>query len=409
MDNIQRVGWGLIHHQDEDPAVLEAIDALFQHRHKAINDKRLVQKFVYRAGDDATRWLERHQVPRGSVNPQKVPLYLLVVGSPARIPFAFTHALDLEYAVGRLHFATAQEYARYAQSVIDYETKSVGNRKEAVFFATRHPGDKPTESSADTLVKPLIGANGAGGVAAGHGFQTRQFWGEAATKAALQSVLASSSPPAFLLAAAHGAEWPKDDDLQRGAQGALVCQEWPLHMPLRPQDYFSAADVGDDAQLHGLVAFFFACFSAGAPVQGRYFDRKKIIFGDATRPQITGEPFIAALPQRLLAHPNGGALACIGHIDKVWSASFMTQEPRLEPFQHSLSAILSGLPVGMALMDFNDKFAAVSADLSGKLFEGDSELVSPKNVDAWLLRNDAEGYVLLGDPAVRLRVEELKQ
>jgi hypothetical protein len=30
-------------------------------------------------------------------------------------------------------------------------------------------------------------------------------------------------------------------------------------------------------------------------------------------------------------------------------------------------------------------------------------------VDAWLLRNDAEGYVLLGDPAVRLRVEELTQ
>jgi len=417
IDQIETVGWGILYHKEEDPEVLKALRPLIDHRSAQIKNPAIVHELTYGehgAAQSVAHWLDQHGLAIGSMDPTKVPFYLLIIGSPERIPFAFGHLLDLQYAVGRLHFATAAEYARYANSVITYERGEIHNRKEMLFFAPFDETDRAIKASATQLVNPLIASFGtqSGGIATSAGFQTKALLGKDATKAALHQLLVPESPtiepPALLFSATHGAEWKLADERQLTTQGALVCQRNGKDHPLRPEEYFSAADLPDEAQVHGLITFFFACYGAGTPTHYRYLDNKQVTQKKRNPPRLAASPFIAALPQRLLAHPNGGALACIGHVDKVFTTSFMSQgrEPRLDAFRSGLTGLLAGKPVGLALMDFNDRFAMKSAELSGRIDAGEAAL-SDKMIYDWLIRNDAEGYLLLGDPAVCLKPEQM--
>ena len=127
--------------------------------------------------------------------------------------------------------------------------------------------------------------------------------------------------------------------------------------------------------------------------------------------KIAEQPFVAALPQRLLSHPNGGALAVLGHVERAWGYSIKPPGvgAQLQPFRNLIGRILSGEPVGNSTKDFSDKYAVLSAELLSELDESqpggkpkDSELAWK-----WIERNDAQNYVVLGDPAVRVRVDLL--
>lgn len=414
--NLKQTGWGIVFAVSEDPAVIAALQPLIKHRREEIGaaPKAILLEAEYRAGESYRDWLKRHGVAPVNVKPNKVPFYLLLVGSPEQIPFSFGYQLDLDYAVGRLHFDTAAEYEQYAQSVVAYETgNSVPNAKEAVFFGTKHPLDKATNLSANLLMKPLtdgVPNDGEPPIADDFGFRQKKLIGQNAKKAALAEVLsppAGTASPAFLFTATHGLEWDMADARQRQQQGALVCQDWQYLKPPSPNHYFAASDLAAEARVHGLISFNFACFGAGTPKFDRFANQP----GTPTLP-IANQAFLAALPQALLSHPNGGALACIGHVERAWGCSILTEGvDTIQPFKNAIGRILLGQRVGLALKDFNEKYANVSTELVSLLEEikrFGKQVPDKLLAMRWTERNDAESYVVLGDPAVRLRVDKLQ-
>ncbi len=416
--DVTQAGWGIVFAAGESEAVKQALQPLIEHRRQQIKNDGIVKILEYKPGEKWEEWLGHHGVAPGSVQPGKIPFYLLLIGSPAKMPFEFGHLLDVEYSVGRLDFDTPQEYSLYAHSLIDYETSaSVPNRKEAVFFAPRHPFDPATKMSADFLINPLVDGTPAventpalPGVAELWGFKARKIWGDAATKSALAEVVqpADQRPPALLFTASHGIGFPKGDRKQILDQGALVCQDWKGFGSIKPEQYFSAADVGNGSRVQGTVIFHFACYGGGTPAQDLYVHKP-----GQPPPQIAEQPFIASLPKKWLAHSGGSALAVIGHVERAWGYSILAPYAgqQIQTFQNTLGRILIGQPIGYALKDFNERYAALSTGLSSMLQQaGWGANIDPEALTTrWIERNDAEGYILIGDPAATIRIQDLQE
>jgi hypothetical protein len=407
--DLRQAGWGIVFHSAEDDAVKKSLAPLIEHRRAQVGDETKIKILEYKSGEKRETWLARHSIGIGSVRPEKVPYYLLLIGSPESIPFLFRHQLGVEYGVGSLHFDTADEYSRYAAGVIDYETReAIPTSKEAIFFGVRHPFDAATQMSADRLIKPLTEPSADGekiGLAEKYGFRSRKILAADATKKALAATLSpppDEKPASLLFTASHGMGFPAGHPQQKTGQGALLCQDWPGFGAVRPDHYFSAADLPATARVHGMITFHFACYGMGTPSHDRFIHEP-----GAPPPAIAPQSFIAALPKALLAHPAGGALACIGHVERAWGCSIVTAKAgsQLLPFENAIGRILKGEPVGLAMKDFYERYASLSVSLSSMLEEisfgatvADTELAA-----AWIARNDAEGYLILGDPAVRLR------
>ncbi|HKQ79795.1 MAG TPA: hypothetical protein VJ810_39240 [Blastocatellia bacterium] len=419
LEDVTQAGWAIVFHKDEDQEVKDALAPLIEHRREQIGDDTIVKVLEYRDGDQVIPWLARHKIKFGLVEPEKVPYYILIVGSPDRIPFAFGQALGVVYAVGRLHFNAFDGYQRYIESVIEYEkTAKVPNGKEIVFWGPCNKDDKPTKLSSEHLIKPLaLGTDGKkSAVERAARFSKVDYTGklfepEQSTKENLLSVFrpdVGKSGPCLLLTASHGIGWPNGHESQMGAQGALLCQDFPGRGfgPLKPDHYLAAADLPKEARVHGLVCFHFACFSAGTPEADRFS------YQPGGAPQaLAPKPFFSALPQSLLSHPNGGALGVIGQVERAWKNSIITAGAgtQLLPFENAIGFIADGQPLGWALKEFNDIFAQSSVNLTNAIRGKDGGLdVSDRIIaELWLERNDAEGYVLMGDPVVRLRKDVL--
>jgi hypothetical protein len=420
--DLRRAGWAIVFAGDAPPTLQEVLRPLMELRARQVPADRC-KVLEYRPGESVRAWLNRYGAALGKVSPTKVPYYVLLVGGPEAIPFPFQYLLDVEYAVGRLTFERPEDYRQYAESVASYEAAAMPpNAREIVYWGPSHRGDFPTQLSANSLVGPL--ADGVPGdpdegepIATACGFRSRLFKGEDAQKAILAEVLhapGQASRPAMLFTASHGVAWRRGDPRQAACQGALVCQDWPGFGAMSPDYYLSAADVGDDARLHGLIAFLFACFGAGTPRQNDFLFGPDQPPADSAKRLLTDRPFVAALPQRLLAHPQGGALAVIGHVERAWAHSIQPLDDRLMPlpsvgpqltmYRNCIGRILSGNPVGHATKDISEKYANLSAELLGLIGSGPGGTASDdeKLVNIWTERNDVQNYILLGDPAVRL-------
>jgi hypothetical protein len=409
--DLAQAGWGVIFASSDrggSGAVREALGELLSLRREQAGPRyrELLGEDAYRQGERADDFLARLGVGPGPAQPDKVPYYLLLVGSPEALPYRFQVELDVQYAVGRVHFDTLDEYAAYARSVALAERGQAVRPRRAVLVGTENPGDPATHLSSAQLVSPLFAwMTGWAEKAPGPRWEVQRIAGESATKERLRSLAGGEETPALLFTATHGMGFPKGDPRQAPHQGALLCQDWPgkaaWPKPIPEGFYLSADDVGDDARLLGLIAFHFACFSAGTPLRDAFARASS-----APATEIAPCPFVGRLPQRLLGHPRGGALAVVGHVERALGFSFAWPRAGAQAavYESTLQRLLEGHPVGSALEYFNLRYAELSTKLSDELDDVDNGAVpDPLRLsDLWTANNDARGFALLGDPAVRL-------
>ena len=305
--DLARAGWGIVFAADTPAEVRSALEPLISHRGRQVPADRC-KSLEYRPGEALRDWLKRHGVYTGNVAPLKIPYYLTLVGDPSAIPFEFQYLLDIEYAVGRLAFDRPDQYRQYAEAVVDYETAGTPpTEREVDFWGTRHPADRATQMSADCLHRAALrGCAGGRGqeaeppIATVSQFRSRFSRADDATRANLSEIIHKRGQP-VLLTASHGMGWPKGHENQLAAQARFSVRTGLASARSSHRNTWPRLTWRMTRRVHGMVAFHFACYGAGTPAVDNFLNDR----GHGPIP-IAEKPFIAALPQRLLSHPQGG-------------------------------------------------------------------------------------------------------
>ena len=116
---LRESGWGVIFPHGVSDEIRHSLAPLMKHREAQANrdHEGLYRELVYLPGESKPKFLARYKVGPGPVDPFQLPYYLLIVGGPEAIPFSFQYQLDVQYAVGRLHFDDLEGYGNYARGV----------------------------------------------------------------------------------------------------------------------------------------------------------------------------------------------------------------------------------------------------------------------------------------------------
>lgn len=394
-EKLSATGWGVVFAESVSAEVRKNLEPLLEWRKKQAGSR--YRQFGYTQGTTKNMFLAVAD-GRGPVDPDKVPYYLLLVGSPTEIPFEFQYQLDVQYAVGRVYFENPADYRAYAQNVVDAEQQGLMRPKRAGFFAAATPGDKTTEGSIVHFIDPLTK------ITQSKKWEIDRRVREQATRAQLGQMLLN--PPTVVATATHGALPGKGSSLEKTHTGALLCQDFQGQLNKSPAPtancYFAGKDVPAEADLRGSIFLIFACFGAGIPQFEDFLSK-------SGRQQLADHAFLSALPMELLRR---GALAVIGHVERAFYYSFegLQGKEQMQTFLSVWDRLLNEAPVGFAMEFINGRYAELAAELTGRLLGAKDLTIQAADqsdlAKTWKLVNDARNYLIIGDPAVRICVTE---
>jgi hypothetical protein len=420
-NDITQAGWGILFASDADPAIQAQLQPLIHLRRGQVQDTTRFKTFLGNdgvlPGQTAASWAQQHGVSlTAPVDPsQGVPYYLLIVGSPERIPFEFQALLKMQWAVGRLYFDDIEDYGRYAQAVVQYEDENFkpAQAKNAAVWVTRNSGDLATAMLSGAISQDFLASGNQLG--ARSKFMLSAFVNDKATKPQLIEILRGNvpeGPPAVIFLGSHGCEYKSDDPVkQRRMQGSLMTQEWVPGTPAGPSNQFCADDIPADARLQGTVGFLFACYSGGCPAQNNYYFGK-----DGSPISVAPVSFISRLPQVLLSH---GMLAVIAHVDLAFPYAFLDTNgtPQPQAIRTPVELLMKGKRTGLAADSLSVTWSSMSSRLAlaqppaspavaAAVAPGANTAtpISREIAQMTIARDDARNYIVLGDPATRLKL-----
>ena len=261
---------------------------------------------------------------------------------------------------------------------------------------------------------------------------------------------AAQLPASLLFSVGHGYGGPRAGfgsvSEQRRWQGALSFPNTALRGGAASRR-LSAEDLRAAAQpfVAGGIWFMLACYGAGTPAESLFYhwlaqrsgqldDEARWVLRSLPAPASRvpdSRPFIAALPQAALAQPDG-PLAIIGHLDLAWSYSFVDggedesadsalSRGDYDHFETFVRSLMRRARVGPAFTSLTRKRRSAEQSLLRRYDALRRSQMLPKDAATpsagqagrtaasdealrrhFMTRQDLMGYVILGDPAVRL-------
>ncbi|WP_437721668.1 hypothetical protein [Sorangium sp. So ce861] len=408
-DDLEEQRWGVIAPEGATgDRLIALIQPLIDARREAQGGHEVM---IYRvpsamSPEEVARW--RKQRFDVSVElARDLPRYLLILGDLHEVPLALQQHQATDGFVGRLCFREERAYEAYVDKVLRWEKARAEAAGSATFF-TVHDGTAATTIGYRSLVQPAIAQLGRYKLdVADLGDQ-----GEPSPDAFLEAV--KRPEPTVLFSISHGAGAPrggwKSEGDQRDRQGAVSFG----------RDKLSGGDLGDAPFLPGGIWFMLACYGAGTPDVSAYWHwlerlKQSGHFGGQTHSVLAGlpqggqRPFIARLPQVVLANPNG-PLAVMGHVDLAWTYSFQERDTgralsRPSKFVEVVRATVETSRVGSSFRELLKASILTNVELTSLYDDAERLGAAPDPArlgHLWMLRQDLSGYVLLGDPAVRL-------
>lgn len=445
-DDPAEAGWIVVVPDDDEGArIAEQLAPLLEHRArvrdpdsgvKSRRPEELIKRFpaAARIQPALGKWFAKNIAFLGSDGQEEPPCFVLLAGPPEKIPFDLDHLVALaDYAVGRLAFPELAGYGDYARKVVAWEpdddvARTPRKGVPLAVFATDHGFRDPTYLSrkflAEPLVTRLLGKDGTRPAV------TRI--GDAASRDALLGLLrgepAALAGPRLLFSASHGLAVEGTSAAEQSArlarQGGICCQD----ARYLDEEILTAEGLGGGGLLSGGLWLLFACFGAGTPPSSDFF---RSLGDPRLLGMYQGAPFVAALPTRLLADPDG-PLAVIGHLDPGFVHSFSDPqgaggERRVKLYKTIESLLVQGVRAGLATGFIHGAVGGFGEDLrqnaqrAGELLgrspgasemelglalarATDAELVAVRDhaVDLAVSLNDFRNFTVLGDPAVKL-------
>lgn len=409
-DDLIHQRWGVIAPAgDRGDRLIDAIAPLIDLRRRQQGAVRVLRVPARMTLGEATRWKKRVFRP-GTDTDDDLPRYQLIVGDLDEVPLAIQHTQASDGLVGRIAFDDLDGYRAYADKVVRWETTpATAAAGDAILHAVRD-GTVATQRGFDALIAParaiLDRRRATGDVA----FRALHVTGSARPSPA-ELWAAPADRPTVLLSLSHGVGVPRSRR-QRDDQGALSFGAGGV---------ITGRDLAGRGFLPGGVWIAVACFAAGTPEVSDYRHWLDTLaqaghagseIGRVLDTLAHERPFIAALPKAALADP-GGPLAFIGHVDLAWAYSFfdLDDQPRRRPARlvSVVQALLNRHRAAVAVRKLMHAFAEVNTELTtlqdtqartGSI----SDAERARRAHLWMLRQDLAGYVLLGDPAVRLPI-----
>lgn len=357
---------------------------------------------------------------------ERRPRYLLILGDLDGVSLDTQQVLAQDGLPGRLACETDDGYGAYVAKVLAWHrTPSQHERARALFY-TVHDGTSATTAGHGKLIQPCHErcARTARDKARAFPASAVELHGARTPDPDELLGLAGARHPSVLLSMSHGLGPPR-----RRPWSPAEARQHQGSMSFGTEGALAARDVLGAPFLPGGLWIYFACFGAGTPRTSAYHHWLDMLaqhgMPDAGPVSATlrgldrGGGFVSGLGKAALAHPNG-PLAVLGHVDLAWSYSYeelrvgedrrITGTNRSLNFGNLMAKLVAGERAGAASLALRLQQAAVGAELTAHYDRckrgGSVEGATPADALAlgnlWMLHQDLLGYMLLGDPAVRL-------